>query len=88
MRPKNDRVILRRWRAHPRTVIACLPDAPANPGAMLMYERVGQHGEGDYRGILPRTAPVSVTEPDAAAMLRELRAIGYRPVVRRRLAAP
>ena len=40
------RVIYRKWDNG--DVIAWLPDVPANPGRMMSYEHVGQHGEGIY----------------------------------------
>lgn len=80
-----DRVIFRRWRKAPGTVIAILPDVPANPGRVMMYEHIGQHGEGDYYGVLVQTKPARLSEPDTAALFRELTQRGYNLAVRVRL---
>lgn len=80
-----DRVILRRWpKKEGGGVIALLPDCEANRGMVQSYEHIGQHGEAS-RDIVYRTAPARSTDPDARELLHELRSIGYKPVIRRRL---
>lgn len=75
----ETRTILRRW---PDTgeVIALFPDIDEGRGMVSSYMHVGQHGPAS-RDIVGRTAHVSPDDPDAAALLRELRRIGYRPRV-------
>ena len=79
-----DRVIFRVWShgSGKGDVIACLPDVPANPGHMVMYEHIGQHGEGRYWGVLARTRPAKPEE--YAALKRELEDRGYELRVLRR----
>jgi hypothetical protein len=68
-----ERVIFRIWRdGH---VIALLPDVEANPGMCMMYEHVGQHGEGDPRHVVSKTR--LATPEEYAPLLAELRRIGY-----------
>ena len=80
----RDQIILKRCRTQPREVIAFILDAPANPGMILSYMHVGQHGEASL-GFMRECRPVNPGEKDAAALLRELRTIGYKPALRRRL---
>jgi hypothetical protein len=56
-------------------VIAFLLDAPANPGHVLSYQHIGQHGEAQYGHCLTVTRPA--TEAEAAPLLAELRRVGY-----------
>jgi hypothetical protein len=56
-------------------IVACLPDVAANPGRCMMYEHVGQHGEGDYWGVVRQTKPARRAE--YANLLAELKSIGY-----------
>ena len=75
-----NRVIFRRWKPKncvPGGVIALLPDVPANPGYVMSYEHVGQHGEAS-RGIVADTLRADPTkEHDTAALFSELRLRGY-----------
>lgn len=71
-------VIFRFWK--PRaglidgaSVIALLPDMPASIGSMLMYEHVGQHGEGDYAQVMKDSRPATPSE--YAALCDELQDI-------------
>lgn len=80
-----DRMVLRRWKNQPQTVIAFLPDVPANPGRVMAYEHVGQHGEADYSGLLGETAPATVAEYDAAGLVAELRMRGHEPRILKRM---
>ena len=82
----TDVVILRRWRAAPRSVIALFPAMPGEHGRINSYEHVGQHGEADYLRVVAQTEPVDVGDPEAQDLLAELRAIGYDTLVRRRRA--
>jgi hypothetical protein len=73
-----DRVSLRRWnKKRGGDVIAILWDATANPGKVMMYEHIGQHGEGDYQTVLQRTTHANWTDADATALLSELEGLGY-----------
>jgi hypothetical protein len=79
---KMDRVIYRKWK-DTGEVIAFLLDVDANPGFVVSYMHVGQHGEADYRLCLSRTVPAKPYE--FSSLARELRVIGYEPVAFRRL---
>lgn len=68
---KPDRVIFRKFKDG--DVIAWLPDVPATPGRCMSYMHIGQHGEGEYPAA---TVPASPAE--YAALLKELRRIGYK----------
>jgi hypothetical protein len=72
-------VILRRWDDGSRDLIALFPTLPADgQGNLCMcYEHVGQHGGACYASVRDHSTPVSADDPDAQALLRELRAIGY-----------
>lgn len=71
------KMIFRVFNAHPRDVIAFIPDASANRGYVGSYMHVGQHSEADYHGLLSRTRPA--TKQDRAPLVRELRGI-YGPI--------
>ncbi len=78
-----DRVLFRRWSGEPRTIIAILPDVPSSLGMAMMYEHIGQHGEGDYALVLPRTIPALPEE--YGGLKKELEQIGYKLRVIKRL---
>jgi hypothetical protein len=78
--PTRVAVVLRRWRAHPRTLIALFPLEDEGNGMVLSYEHIGQHGPAAYRGVISRTTPVrGWDDEDAKALDRELKRIGYQP---------
>lgn len=71
-------VIFRKWRDD-GSVIAIFPDlneqsGDANPGMVMMYEHVGQHGEGGM-GLIDETDPA--TPEEYAPLKQELESIGY-----------
>ena len=72
-----DRVIFRKWKGKPKTIIAILPDEKGvNLGNTLMYEHIGQHGEGDYYGVISQT---TLAKPDEYKdLLTELESVGYK----------
>jgi hypothetical protein len=73
-----ERVIFRVWpdtEVYYGKVIALLPDIEATPGMCMMYEHVGQHGEGDPRHVVSKTR--LATPEEYAPLLKELRDIGY-----------
>lgn len=74
-----DKIIIRRWRRSPRTVIALFPDIPASPGLVQSYEHIGQHGGADLDYILQpnTTQPASRRAPDTKELLNELKTLGY-----------
>ena len=80
-------VIFRVWKEN-GDVIAIFPTLPGDGGydSMMMYERMGQHGSGNYRGVVERTTPASKAE--YASLFAELKRI-YEPesclVVKKRL---
>lgn len=77
------KVIFRKFKRE-GDVIAFLPAVPANPGLVMSYMRVGQHGEADYKGLLRVTLPCPPAE--YAALAAELGCI-YEDVIepRRRM---
>lgn len=80
-----ETVILRRWRGEPKSVIALLPDIPADDsGHIQPYEHIGQHGGADYNLVISRTVPAYEHEDDAKDLLKELQGRGYELVVRKR----
>ena len=73
---QTQRVHFRKWiKKHGGGVIAILPDVPANPGFVMMYEHIGQHGEGSY-SIYSATSPAAPYQYNS--LLKELRSIGYK----------
>lgn len=77
----KDRVTFRRWKDSPKTVIAILWDRPANRGMNLMYQHIGQHGEGDAAGVIERTIPATFAEQDVRNLFDELEGGGYELVI-------
>jgi len=79
-----DRVIFRKWgKRNGGDIIAILPDNPSNLGYVMMYEHIGQHGEGDYYGVVSRTK--LATPEEYQDLLAELKQIGYKPRIMTRL---
>ena len=78
----KDRIIFRYW-PEAQDVIAFMPDSDANPGRVLSYEHIGQHGEADYHMLLRVTRPATPTE--YADLLAELVGRGYDPIICKRL---
>lgn len=70
------RVVFRRWKRSPRSVIAFMVDE-VNPrnGYVDSFEHVGQHAEADYEGLLSITA--LATPDEYAALKRELERAPY-----------
>jgi hypothetical protein len=85
---KLDRVAFRVWDwpyigPIPNEVLAVLPDCEANPGHVMCYAHVGQHGEGDLFTIHAKTR---VAEPkEYKSLLAELRQLGYKLRVVKRI---
>jgi hypothetical protein len=79
-----DRIIFRKWK-HNGSIIAILPNNPSNQGFVDMYEHIGQHGEGNYQAVLLQTVPAKPEEYQD--LLAELKQIGYRPKIVKRLRA-
>lgn len=82
-------VLFRRWpKSAGGDAIALFPFVAGSnaPGDCNSFQHVGQHGTADLRGVVRATEPASVTEPDIAALKRELEAApyGYRLRVLRR----
>lgn len=65
-------------------VLALFPFVDAGHGLCSSYMHTGQHGGADYAGCVEETRPADVSEPDVAALARELEARGYRLDVRQR----
>lgn len=70
------RVTFRRWKGKDGEVLAILWDVDAGQGKFMMYEHVGQHGEGDI-GVLSRTSPAKMSETDVKELYDELTGRGY-----------
>jgi hypothetical protein len=71
-----QRVVFRRWRTEPRSVIAFFPDQREHGGMIGSYEHIGQHSAAAYPHS--GTVPASETDSDVQALKRELERIGYR----------
>jgi hypothetical protein len=71
----ETRVTLRRWPNG--DVIAIIWDVPHSYGSVMMYEHVGQHGEGSYQGVVTQTTLVRVFDDGAKELMDELKTIGY-----------
>ena len=75
-----DRVAFRMWRGSYigsiPDVLAILPDNGANPGMVVCYAHIGQHGEGYLGRILAKSRPA--TRKEYRALLAELRGTGYK----------
>jgi hypothetical protein len=74
-------VIFRRWYRKTidgEGIIALFPDerSEIRSGFCMMYEHVGQHGEGDLAGVISRTRPVT-DEAEYASLMRELESPPY-----------
>ena len=72
-----DKVIFRRWRDSPHSVIALFPYEPAGLSFVNSYEHVGQHGGADYYAVLQHTTPAPATDPEVVGLMAELTARGY-----------
>ena len=80
-----ERVLFRKWKpTYGSGIIAILPDVEANPNMTMMYEHIGQHGEGSYPLVLSETTPANQAE--YSDLLVELELIGYALRVVKRLA--
>lgn len=75
-----DRIVIRRWKDSPSNPIALFMDQPERNGTINSYQMLGQHGAADP-GIIRETQHVPIDDPDGIALVRELRAIGYDPLV-------
>jgi hypothetical protein len=73
MDSNKARVVLRRFCGE---VIALFPDIDEGRGLCMSYMRIGQHGAAS-RTLTRSSRPVDLSEPDAAALVRELTALGY-----------
>ena len=73
------RVVFRRWRKAPGTLIALFPDdRETEPGIVGSYEHIGQHGAANYRMMIKATVPVTLKDlPDIQRLREELEGLGY-----------
>lgn len=74
MDSNKTRVILRRFCGE---VIALFPDIDEGFGDCLCYARIGKHAVRPRRTATRVSRPADLSEPDAAALVRELTALGY-----------
>ena len=81
-----DRIVFRKyWNKSDKkwTPIAFMPDTEANPGSIMSYEHCGQHAEAAEDWYQRCTKPC---EPELyAPLLKELKSIGYRPRIMKRI---
>ena len=75
------KVIFRKWKDNGE-VIAFFPDDDWGHGLIGSYMHVGQHGGTSYQQCLRVTVPASPEE--YAALLTELKQLGYADLVVRR----
>lgn len=83
-------VVFRKWgKRNGGGIIAVFPEYSNgynnrcyNRDTVMMYEHVGQHGEGSYYGVIQRTTPAKPEE--YADLKKELEQIGYELKVRQR----
>jgi len=81
-----DKVIFRKWnKKHGGGIIAFLPDIEANPGMIMSYEHIGQHGGASLR-IMGRPDTFLAKPEEYQELLAELKMIGYKPKAYKRLA--
>lgn len=74
--PNATRVIFRDWGgANAGDIVAILLDVPANPGRVVCYEHVGQHGEGTRAALIGNTRPA--TPEQYASLKKELESPPY-----------
>lgn len=71
------KMIFRVWNDKARDPIAFILGYQCNPGRVMSYEHVGQHGEADYGLCLTRTRPA--TRSERAPLVRELQQL-YGPI--------
>lgn len=70
------RVIFRVWKDVDQAVIAIFPEIAGNHGwECSMFEHIGQHGDGDIRGVIEKTRPA--TPEEYAPLVRELERYPY-----------
>jgi hypothetical protein len=82
MKPKTKMI----FRRYPNGAIcALMPEVPADVRGLYCtsYERHGQHGSADARGVIEKTT--LATRKERAPLARELRRIGYRIEFRSRV---
>ncbi len=58
MKEYQDKVIIRRCKKEPKTLIAFFPDAEVNSGMILSYEHIGQHSEASLEFYYKDTKPL------------------------------
>jgi|SRR5262245_31044721 len=63
-------------------VIALLLDLEANPGHVVCYQHIGQHGEASYPAVIAQTTPAKVDQ--YMPLFRELQGRGYAIITRKR----
>lgn len=81
-----DKVVIRVWQdSKEESVFALFPEIPADSSGFFcsFYQHVGQHGIADYGHCIKNSRPA--TEKEAAPLLKELKVIGYNPLVIKRV---
>lgn len=79
-RMKGTPVIIRRFKSHPRDLVAILPTIPSDwhGDQATFYTRIGQHGNCFTPGIIDATTPPAQSDGEAVdALLDELKGMGY-----------
>jgi hypothetical protein len=62
-------------------IFACLLDVPADKYKVVTYQHIGQHGEDD---IYYCSGCKAATPEEYAPLLKELKSIGYIPIIRKK----
>jgi hypothetical protein len=73
--PRDDLVIIRRDR-ETGTLVAFMPEASANPGMIVCYAHIGQHGEA-CRDYMLGCKTVGYDLPEVQELVKELVTVGY-----------
>lgn len=77
-------VVFRRW--YGGDVLALFPYEKADVHSLycMSYQHHGQHAHADYTGVISRTRPVKIDDPDVLDLVSELTRIGYDLQVKQR----
>lgn len=72
-----DKVVFRRWKGNPKSVIALFPYQDEGNYLCNSYEHHGQHGCAYYDNIINLTIPAKMEEEDVKDLYKELEERGY-----------
>ena len=78
-------VVIRRWACEPYSLIALFPEIASDDlGHIESFEWIGGHGGASLR-VINRTRPVSYDDEDVQYFVKQLRTIGYNPILRKKI---